>query len=96
MALECFSINAAQLPDSCCACHHRRPVPAPALNRGVVPRLDFVVISHNHYDHLDRSTVVKLHKEYGDDLTWYGSKLMRLPRLASNHFSLLANQSLFT
>ncbi len=45
-------------------------MPAPHLDKSVLPSLDFVMISHNHYDHLDHGTVVRLHKQYGDALTW--------------------------
>ncbi|CAL8463129.1 g2663 [Coccomyxa elongata] len=49
----------------------KRFVPAPRLDKSILPSLDFVIISHNHYDHLDYGTVVQLHKQYGNDLTWY-------------------------
>lgn len=39
---------------------------APALSAGQLPRIDFVVISHNHYDHLDRPSVRAL----GDGPLW--------------------------
>ncbi|XP_021344038.1 N-acyl-phosphatidylethanolamine-hydrolyzing phospholipase D-like isoform X2 [Mizuhopecten yessoensis] len=33
--------------------------------------LDAVVISHNHYDHLDHGSVVSLNRKFGDKLWWY-------------------------
>ena len=35
------------------------------------PALDFVIVSHAHYDHLDAGSVRRLHGRWGDALTWY-------------------------
>lgn len=49
----------------------RRITPNPLdISHPQLPRLDFVVISHNHYDHLDSGTVARLNKRFGTDLTW--------------------------
>ncbi|KXZ46435.1 hypothetical protein GPECTOR_43g871 [Gonium pectorale] len=50
----------------------KRVVP-PALNgtEQQMPPLDFVLLSHNHYDHLDTNSVRTLYKRYGKALTWY-------------------------
>ncbi|XP_045166352.2 N-acyl-phosphatidylethanolamine-hydrolyzing phospholipase D-like [Mercenaria mercenaria] len=36
-----------------------------------IPNVDAVVISHNHYDHLDHESVVRLNRKFGDKLRWY-------------------------
>ena len=54
-------------------CHNscRRIVQPPfKLDDPQLPHIHFVVISHNHYDHLDYNSVMQLHKRFGDDLTW--------------------------
>mmetsp|Transcript_20085 Transcript_20085/g.51444 ORF Transcript_20085/g.51444 Transcript_20085/m.51444 type:complete len:390 (-) Transcript_20085:127-1296(-) len=38
---------------------------------GLPVRLDAVVVSHNHYDHLDLGSARDLHARYGDDLHWF-------------------------
>ncbi|CAF0936806.1 unnamed protein product [Didymodactylos carnosus] len=44
----------------------------PALNVQDLPNdLHAVIISHNHYDHLDLSTVTSLNARYGEKLTWF-------------------------
>jgi len=44
----------------------------PALTVNDLPDdLDAILISHNHYDHLDYPSVQQLNKRYGERLTWF-------------------------
>ena len=45
-----------------------RPVP---LKVEELPKIDAIVISHSHYDHLSRPTVHELVKKFGKDLHWF-------------------------
>lgn len=36
-----------------------------------LPPIDLVLISHNHYDHMDYHSIVDLQKKYGSRLTWF-------------------------
>ncbi len=44
----------------------------PALTVNDLPDdLDAILISHNHFDHLDYPSVKELNKRYGERLTWF-------------------------
>lgn len=40
-----------------------------------LPRIDAVVISHSHYDHLDAGSVYSLNARFGGTLRWYVSSV---------------------
>lgn len=42
----------------------------PALSFDSLPPIDVVILSHDHYDHLDSRTVRRLHVRFGDDVSW--------------------------
>ncbi|XP_055332788.1 N-acyl-phosphatidylethanolamine-hydrolyzing phospholipase D-like [Paramacrobiotus metropolitanus] len=43
----------------------------PACGIDALPAIDAVVISHNHYDHLDLGSVRQLNARFGEKLRWY-------------------------
>lgn len=42
----------------------------PGIAFDALPPIDAVLLSHDHYDHLDRPTVRRLHARYGDRVRW--------------------------
>ena len=43
----------------------------PALRVETLPNIDACVISHNHYDHLDKDSVKDLNRRFGAALRWF-------------------------
>lgn len=48
-----------------------RRLSAPGLELSALPPVDAVLLSHDHYDHLDARTVDTLHDRFGDALVWF-------------------------
>jgi N-acyl-phosphatidylethanolamine-hydrolysing phospholipase D len=43
----------------------------PGIEWGDLPVIHGVLISHDHYDHLDARTVSRLRRRFGDEIVWY-------------------------
>ncbi|CAD5126212.1 DgyrCDS14382 [Dimorphilus gyrociliatus] len=43
----------------------------PAMTINELPKIDAIVISHDHYDHLDYNSVKSLNERYGNNLRWF-------------------------
>ncbi|CDW59067.1 N acyl phosphatidylethanolamine hydrolyzing [Trichuris trichiura] len=61
-----FSLSCSPLP----FCGPKRISPIPC-KVSELPEIDGVIISHNHYDHLDLPTVRDLISRFGSRLTWF-------------------------
>lgn len=48
-----------------------RRLSPPGLSLNELPPVDAVLLSHDHYDHLDAHSVDTLHERFGDALTWF-------------------------
>ena len=42
----------------------------PAISIEELPNIDVVIISHNHFDHFDISSVIKLNNKFGQKIFW--------------------------
>lgn len=65
----------------------KRYRPAPCKVDELPDNLNIVVISHNHYDHLDYDTVCKLNRKYKSQLNWFVPLGMKswFDKMGKNH-----------
>jgi len=42
----------------------------PGIDFDALPQVDVVLLSHDHYDHLDAPTITRLHRRFGDAIQW--------------------------
>jgi N-acyl-phosphatidylethanolamine-hydrolysing phospholipase D len=49
--------------------------PAFDISHPDLPKVDAVLLSHNHYDHLDKASVLQLNARFGERLRWWVAHL---------------------
>src|SRR3546814_5172843 len=59
-----------------------RRVTSPGIELGALPQIDAVLLSHNHYDHLDMASLQALHARHAPRSEEHTSELQSLMRIS--------------